>query len=74
LALPTILLFHNSKPVSKFNHTNFSLENYSQFISTLTGIEASGHLEVLVTISQNLFSPALTLRTNKLECLSLASL
>lgn len=49
LALPTILLFHNSKPVSKFNHTVFNLENYSQFILTLTGIEASGLLELTET-------------------------
>ena len=49
LALPTILLFHNSKPVSKFNHTNFNLDNYAQFLSTLTGIEANGLLEVTET-------------------------
>jgi thioredoxin-like negative regulator of GroEL len=49
LALPTILLFHNSKPVSKFNHTNFNLENYAQFLATLTGIEPSGLLEVTET-------------------------
>ena len=47
LALPTILLFHNSKPVSKFNQTSsFTLDDYAQFISTLTGIEAEGLLEV----------------------------
>ncbi len=49
LALPTILLFHNSKPVSKFNHTIFNLDNYAQFLSTLTGIEANGLLEVTET-------------------------
>lgn len=47
LALPSVLLFHNSKPVSKFNQTNFILENFSQFTTGLTGIEASGLLEVL---------------------------
>jgi hypothetical protein len=49
LALPTILLFHNSKPVSKFNHSTFNLDNYAQFISTLAGIEASEPLEVTET-------------------------
>jgi thioredoxin-like negative regulator of GroEL len=46
LAVPTILPFHSSKPVSKFNHSTFNPDNHAQFIGTLAGIEASEPLEV----------------------------
>ena len=49
LALPTILLFHNSKPVSKFNHTIFNLDNYAEFLNILTGIEPTLPLEIIET-------------------------
>ena len=39
LALPTLILFHNTKPISKFNHSNYLLENFSEFINTFTGLE-----------------------------------
>ena len=61
LALPTILLFHNSKPVSKFNHTIFNLDNYAEFLNILTGIEATLPLELLE-------ADQVCLNTTKLDC------
>ena len=47
LALPTLILFHNTKPISKFNHSNYMLENFSEFINTFTGLEPVLPLELL---------------------------
>jgi len=39
MALPTILIFHNSRPLYKYNYTDYSLAKYAEFVSILTGIE-----------------------------------
>jgi thiol-disulfide isomerase/thioredoxin len=41
LALPTVLLFHNSKAIVKFNQTDYELANFVNFVATFTGLEAS---------------------------------
>ena len=46
LALPTLILFHNTKPISKFNHSNYMLENFSEFVNTFTGLEPLLPLEL----------------------------
>jgi len=38
IALPSILVFHNSRPMFMFNTTEHSLESYVQFLTPLTGI------------------------------------
>ena len=37
MALPSILLFHNSRPIFKYNFTDYNLASFSQFINILTG-------------------------------------
>ena len=37
LALPTILLFHNSKTIVKFNHSDYELANFTTFLNIFTG-------------------------------------
>ena len=37
MALPSILLFHNSRPIFKYNFTDYTLSSFSQFINILTG-------------------------------------
>ena len=39
LALPTLIIFHNTKPISKFNQSDYMLENFSKFVNTFTGLE-----------------------------------
>lgn len=39
VALPSVLVFHNGKPVYGFNSTTHSLETYIQFISNYTGLK-----------------------------------
>jgi len=39
MALPSILLFHNSRPIFKYNFTDYNLASFSQFINILTGLE-----------------------------------
>lgn len=36
LAIPTLILFHNTKPISKFNHTDYILDNFLEFVDTFT--------------------------------------
>jgi len=38
IALPSILVFHNSRPMFMFNTTEHSLESYVQFLTPLTGV------------------------------------
>jgi len=40
MAVPTILVFHNSKPLYKYNLTEYSLDKFIEFVSLVTGIEA----------------------------------
>ena len=37
MALPSILLFHNSRPIFKYNFTDYTLASFNQFINILTG-------------------------------------
>lgn len=39
MALPTILIFHNSRPLYKYNYTDYSLAKYAEFVNILTGID-----------------------------------
>jgi len=39
MALPSVLLFHNSRPLYKYNYTEYSLEKYAEFVTILTGIK-----------------------------------
>ena len=47
LALPTLIMFHNTKPISKFNQSNYMLGNFSEFINTFTGLEPSLPVELM---------------------------
>jgi len=47
MAVPSIFVFHNSRPLYKYNYTEYSLENLSQFVTLLTGIDAVNGTEVL---------------------------
>ena len=42
MALPTLILFHNSKPMGKYNLTEYSLGKLSDYLTLFTGIEAQG--------------------------------
>lgn len=39
MAVPTLLVFHNSRPLYKYNYTEYSLASFTQFVSLLTGLE-----------------------------------
>jgi len=38
MALPSVLMFHNSRPLYKYNYTEYTLDKYSEFVTILTGI------------------------------------
>ncbi|XP_072397514.1 thioredoxin domain-containing protein 15 [Diabrotica undecimpunctata] len=40
VGVPSLLLFHNGRSVGKFNHSEYTLEKFSQFILKHTGISA----------------------------------
>lgn len=40
VGVPSLLLFHNGKPVAKFNDSEYTLELFSKFITRHTGINA----------------------------------
>ena len=39
MAVPTLLVFHNSRPLYKYNYTEYNLESFMQFVTLLTGME-----------------------------------
>lgn len=39
MALPTVILFHNSKPVAKYNLTEYEVGHFSRYVTFLTGLE-----------------------------------
>lgn len=41
VGLPSLLLFHNGKPIAKFNDSEYTLELFSRFVTRHTGIKAS---------------------------------
>jgi len=42
IAVPNILLFHNTKAVARFNHTERTFESIVEFVSNITGVEVNG--------------------------------
>lgn len=40
VGVPTLILFHNGKPVAKFNDSEYTLELFSRFVTKHTGISA----------------------------------
>lgn len=41
VGVPTLLLFHNGRPVVKFNESEYTLELFSKFLTKHTGIGAA---------------------------------
>lgn len=39
IALPTMLVFHNSRQLYRYNHSEHTLDKYNEFLSHLTGIQ-----------------------------------
>jgi len=39
MAVPTLLVFHNSRPLYKYNYTEYSLASFTTFVSLLTGLD-----------------------------------
>ncbi len=39
MALPTVILFHNSKPVGKYNLSEYDVAQFSKYVTYFTGIE-----------------------------------
>ncbi|KAL7294336.1 hypothetical protein TKK_0012346 [Trichogramma kaykai] len=46
VGVPTLMLLHNSKPVAKFNLTEYTLATFSTFISTSTNLQPNESLYV----------------------------
>jgi thiol-disulfide isomerase/thioredoxin len=40
MAVPTLLVFHNSRPLYKYNYTEYSLDRFVEFVVLVTGLEA----------------------------------
>lgn len=41
VGVPSLLLFHNGRPVAKFNESEYTLELFSRFLTKHTGIKAA---------------------------------
>ncbi|XP_059491335.1 thioredoxin domain-containing protein 15 [Neocloeon triangulifer] len=46
VGVPTFLLFHNGRPVARFNETDYNLKMFAKFVKKWTGIEPEGMLNV----------------------------
>jgi len=46
MAVPTLLVFHNSRPLYKYNYTEYSLASFKEFVSLVTGLEPVNETEV----------------------------
>ncbi|XP_038061026.1 uncharacterized protein LOC119731825 [Patiria miniata] len=46
VAVPNVLLFHNNKPVMRFNYSQRTFEVFSQFIQNFTGLEPNTSIQV----------------------------
>ncbi|GBP78622.1 Thioredoxin domain-containing protein 15 [Eumeta japonica] len=46
VGVPTLKMFHNGKPVGKFNGTEYNLQSFSKFVNTITGMQPG---QLLVT-------------------------
>lgn len=47
MAVPTLLVFHNSRPLYKYNYTEYNLASFTEFVSLLTGLEPANHTEII---------------------------
>ena len=47
LAYPTLMMFHNTKPISKFNQSTYMVENFSEFVNIFTGLQPALTVELL---------------------------
>lgn len=46
MAVPSIFVFHNSRPLYKYNFTEYNLASFTQFVSLLTGLEPENITEL----------------------------
>ncbi|XP_043484567.1 thioredoxin domain-containing protein 15 [Leptopilina heterotoma] len=70
VGVPTLVIFHNGKPVAKFNDTVYTLETFSKFISHLTNQQPNG--SVYVT-SADFSGPVASVPSNETDyCLVLS--
>jgi len=46
MAVPSIFVFHNSRPLYKYNFTEYNLASFTQFVTLLTGLEPENITEV----------------------------
>lgn len=46
VGVPSLVIFHNGKPVAKFNYTVYSLDTFSRFITQLTNQQPNGSIYV----------------------------
>jgi len=46
MAVPTLLVFHNGRPLYKYNYTDYSLASFKDFVSLVTGLEPINVTEV----------------------------
>ena len=46
MAVPTLLVFHNSRPLYKYNYTDYGLDRFVEFLSLVTGLEAVNGTEL----------------------------
>ena len=46
MAVPSIFVFHNGRPLFKYNYTEYSLPSFTQTFSLLTGLEPENVTEV----------------------------
>ena len=47
MALPTIFIFHNHRPMYKFNGSNYDLKSFTHFVSQFTGMEPVEPVEIM---------------------------
>ena len=52
MAVPSIFVFHNGRPLFKYNYTEYSLPSFTQTFSLLTGLEPENVTEKRLEILQ----------------------
>ncbi|XP_050297813.1 thioredoxin domain-containing protein 15 [Anthonomus grandis grandis] len=57
VGVPTLLLFHNGRPMVRYNGSNYNLESFSKFITRHTGMNA---VENSVVTSQDFAGPVVS--------------
>lgn len=53
VGVPTLKMFHNGRPVGKFNGTEYNIHSFSKFVHTITGMNP----EVLLVTSKDFQGP-----------------